>query len=75
MERNLHDLMSTYFGEAFDSIRESKASVGSKFMEDFEYNKRLFGAEGAVLRPMNLFLDGEPDPEHYSANGKVILKE
>ncbi|KAF4626120.1 hypothetical protein G7Y89_g12042 [Cudoniella acicularis] len=74
IDRNFHRLMSKRFGDAFNSITE-KTAIGSEFMDDFEWNKKIFGSKGLELAPMHLFMDA-PESEFYRADrGEVILMD
>jgi hypothetical protein len=68
--------MSKRFGKPFDSIKQHKITQGTRFMTDFECNKRIYGVEGAKLKPMMLFMKGAPNSEYYYAGeGEVTLTE
>lgn len=76
VDREIHKLLSRRFGSAFDSLGQDKVGPGSKLMQDFEWNKRIFRNENAKLKDLRLFLRGTPDSIHYdSTEGGVILTE
>lgn len=76
VDREFHKLLSRRFGSAFDSLSQDQIGQGSKLMQDFDWNKRIFGNENAALRDLRLFLRNTPDSVHYdSSEGGIILTE
>ena len=76
VDREIHKLLSRRFGAAFDSLGQDQVGQGSKLMQDFEWNKRIYGNENAKLKDLRLFLRGTPDSVHYdSVEGGIILTE
>lgn len=76
IDRNIHKLLSDRFGSAFDTLGQNQIGQGSKLMEDFDWNKRIFGNENATLKDLRLFLRSTPDSAHYdSTEGGIILTE
>lgn len=46
IDRNLYDLMSQRFGQAFEEVEMRRKGPGSRFMNAFESVKRSFGTPG-----------------------------
>lgn len=75
LDRDLRQLLSNRFGPKFDSLGQSLTGPGSQMMQDFEWNKRIFGIPGSKLKNLRLFMD-VTDPEIYDQlDGEIILTD
>ena len=75
MDRNLYQLMSDRFGDAFDSLPMKRKGPGSEFMKNFEVIKRDFGnsdEERIFELPINMAVEN-PNPEHFDDEERMIL--
>lgn len=74
VDRNLHELMSKRFGNAFDKIPHAKKGPGSKFMNAFESAKCQFGNSadpGSIeVGPLDL---GVEDSKYFDADERAVL--
>ena len=75
LDRDLHKLLSKRFGEKFDSLAPAMTGPGSQMMQDFEWNKRIFGKGGARLKNLRLFMDEEDSQYYERLDGEIILSD
>lgn len=75
IDRNLHSLLSEWFGSSFDELPFSQKGPGSKFMTSFETYKRSFGlsddrGDTREIGPIRLDL---PDSEHFDEDERLVI--
>ena len=56
VDRNLHDLLTRRYGDAFSSLPISKRGPGSRFMDEFEGAKKDFGSAGPRTTSLRLIM-------------------
>jgi hypothetical protein len=78
IDSRLHDFMEYKFKEHFKNLPAEDKKLGSPFMKDFEYNKRIFDqpSDGQYqsLIPMKLIMRGATS-RLYRQSGHVVLTE
>ncbi|BCR91386.1 Hsp70 family protein [Aspergillus chevalieri] len=75
VDRNLYQLMSDRFGDAFDSLPMKRKGPGSEFMKNFEVIKRDFGnsdEERIFELPINMAVE-DPNPEHFDDEERMVI--
>ncbi|GFG22579.1 heat shock 70 kDa protein 12A [Aspergillus udagawae] len=75
VDRNLYQLMSERFGDAFDDLPMKLKGPGSRFMKAFESIKRDFGysdEENVFELPLNMKLT-DANPEHFNDDERLVL--
>ncbi|TVY15152.1 Heat shock protein [Lachnellula arida] len=75
VDRNLHSLLSEWFGSSFDELPFSQKGPGSKFMTSFETYKKSFGLSDDTgdireIGPIRLDL---PDSEHFDEDERLLI--
>ncbi|RHZ47431.1 Hsp70 family protein [Aspergillus thermomutatus] len=75
VDRNLYQLMSQRFGEAFDNLPMRMKGPGSQFMKAFESIKRDFGysdEENVFELPLNMKLT-DARPQYFNDDERLVL--
>ena len=74
IDREFHRWMTRIFGQRFEELKFEKIGPGSRFMKDFESNKRDFGYSSNLdqVFEINLVIPGASDSEHYNSEESVV---
>lgn len=74
IDRQFHQWMSRKFGANFDRLKFEKKGPGSRFMKDFEVNKRDFGSSDDLdqVYEINLVMPGVSYSDHYDDDESVV---
>lgn len=74
VDRNLHSLLSKWFGTSFDDLPPSQKGPGSRFMLSFETFKKSFGLgddrENLEIGPIRLDI---PDSDRYDEDERLVI--
>jgi hypothetical protein len=74
VDRNLHSLLSKWFGSSFDDLPFSQKGPGSKFMVSFETYKKSFGlSDDRDIREIGPIKLDLPNSEHYDEDERLVI--